>query len=877
MKKGLSLFLSLLMVISIITSVPVIVSAANTGIEALSLELNDDETGYIIEECSTYASGTLEIPETYKGLPIVEIGSSAFSWCFQLYEVIIPETVKVIGSEAFCNSSVQELNVSANVEKIGYGISYESDIININVSDENQFYSDDLGVLYNKDKTELVNYPGGRQDITTYFIPDSVTSIAPWAFAGRNNLETVFVPDTVTEIGDYAFFASELVEIDVPKGIKEINHQVYSCCRNLKTVRIYNNIEVIGDRAFSGSGIESVTIPSSVHKIQWGAFDECVNLASVTISNGVQEISSSAFGSCSSLVQVEIPESVSSLDGTAFGGCNNLTDIFVADSNTDYVDIDGVLAQFYIQGQGKIIKYPEGKKETSYVVPSLINSIENYAFSNTVNLKKIDLSNVGSLGLSAFMNCQNLSEVIFGKKICNLYQGSFSDCPSLKSVTVPSNIEYIFSGYLGALGCLSDNTKVEGFTIYGVKNSAAHTYAINNGFTFIEIEEICEHTSTKWITDQEATVYKAGSKHKECTECGEVLKTATIPQLKCSKPVLKKVYNANSYVKVTWGAVKGADLYRVYRKTGTGEYEYIGSTTHTYFNDKEAGAGKTCRYIVKAKNEAGNSNASTSIAVKHIDEPTLKSIENSAYGVLVKWDKVTGAEKYSVYRKVSGGEYDYIGATDKAYYTDKTAESGTKYYYAIRGKRDTSISSQSASLSKYYLADPTLKSIENSAYGVLIKWGKVTGAEKYNVYRKVSGGEYKYIGATSNTYYTDKTAKSGTKYYYEVRAKKGETVSALSSAKSIYHLADTTLNTPSSTTKGIGLKWSQVEGAEGYMVYRRTADGSYKRIKTEKGVSNLSYRDTTAEKGTKYYYKVKAYKSKTYSAYSNTKSITDKY
>mgnify|MGYP003290090741 CR=1 FL=1 len=223
-----------------------------------------------------------------------------------------------------------------------------------------------------------------------------------------------------------------------------------------------------------------------------------------------------------------------------------------------------------------------------------------------------------------------------------------------------------------------------------------------------------------------------------------------------------------------------------------GEYEYIGSTTNKYFNDKKAPAGKTCRYKIRAKNEAGYSAYSASLAIKHIDEPTLKSIENSAYGVLIKWDKVTGAQKYNVYRKVSGGEYKYIGATSNAYYTDKTAKSGTKYYYAIRAKRDDSVSSQSSSLSKYYLED-------------------------------------------------------------------------------------TTLNTPTSTSKGIGLRWSEVAGAEGYKVYRRTTNGSYKIISTEKGVSNLTYRDTTAKKGTKYYYKVKAYKSKTYSAYSNTKAITDKY
>ena len=65
--------------------------------------------------------------------------------------------------------------------------------------------------------------------------------------------------------------------------------------------------------------------------------------------------------------------------------------------------------------------------------------------------------------------------------------------------------------------------------------------------------------------------------------------------------------------------------------------------------------------------------------------------------------------------------------------------------------------------------------------------------------------------------------------------------------------------------------------AEGYIIYRKTGSGSYKKLKTEKGISNLSYRDTSAKKGKKYTYKVKAYKSKTYSAYSNAKAITDKY
>ena len=101
--------------------------------------------------------------------------------------------------------------------------------------------------------------------------------------------------------------------------------------------------------------------------------------------------------------------------------------------------------------------------------------------------------------------------------------------------------------------------------------------------------------------------------------------------------------------------------------------------------------------------------------------------------------------------------------------------------------------------------------------------------------------------------------------------------SSLSSSLSKYYLADPTLKTPSSTKSGVSLKWTKTAGAQGYIIYRKTGSGSYTKLKTEKGVSNLSYVDKSAKKGKKYTYKVKAYYSKTYSAYSNTKTIKDKY
>ena len=154
----------------------------------------------------------------------------------------------------------------------------------------------------------------------------------------------------------------------------------------------------------------------------------------------------------------------------------------------------------------------------------------------------------------------------------------------------------------------------------------------------------------------------------------------------------------------------------------------------------------------------------------------------------------------------------------------------------------------------------------------------VSGADTYEVYRKTSSkGKYSKIGTTSKTSFTDKKAKSGKKYYYAVKSVNEAGKSDYSKSLSKLYLADPTLKTPKSAKKGITLTWSKVTGAEGYVIYCKTGSGSYKKLTTVKGGKKVTYTHTKAKKGKTYTYKVKAYKSKTYSAYSNAKKIKDKY
>lgn len=204
-------------------------------------------------------------------------------------------------------------------------------------------------------------------------------------------------------------------------------------------------------------------------------------------------------------------------------------------------------------------------------------------------------------------------------------------------------------------------------------------------------DDCATHKSSAWIVDKEATVYSAGSKHKECTKCGEIIEKTTIKQLKCSKTTLKTIANTSYGVKITWSKVKGADSYKVYRKLKGGEYSYIGKTTNTYYTDKTANSGKTYYYIVKVCNEAGNSASSSSLSIKYLAKPEIKTADTKTTCIYLKWTRIPGAGGYRVYRKSGSGDFERIatvkgGAT--VTYKDKTANLNKVYTYKIKAYND---------------------------------------------------------------------------------------------------------------------------------------------------------------------------------------------
>ena len=246
---------------------------------------------------------------------VTSIGGCAFDECWSLTSVTIPDSVTSIGDSAFAScTSLTSVTIPDSVTSIGGGaFAWCTSLTGIWVTEGNSHYSSDAsGVLFSKDKTTLVQYPGA---FAAYAIPDSVTSIGAGAFGGCTSLTSVTIPDSVTSIGQHAF----------------------NGCRSLTSVTIPDGVTSIGAYAFSEcSSLTSVTIPDSVTSIGGIAFGNCKSLTSVTIPDSVTSIGGGAFQGCISLTSVTIPDSVTSIGDGAFASCTSLTDVYYAGSEAQW-------------------------------------------------------------------------------------------------------------------------------------------------------------------------------------------------------------------------------------------------------------------------------------------------------------------------------------------------------------------------------------------------------------------------------------------------------------------------------------------------------------------------------------------------------------
>ena len=364
------------------------------------------------------------------------IGSNAFTNCDSLVSIKIPDSVTKIDSYAFADcDSLKSIAIGKNVTTIGNAIAYGSKSLTaITVDAENPNYSvDEYGVLFNKDKTVLIQYPCGSP-LTEYTIPDSVKTVQTYAFNKSANLQTVTIPLSVTTIENRAFDETPNLKNIIYKGTKEDWETRVTFDEDKNAKLKYNLI------AFEPTDVENVTTICG-DNITWSLnlnngkmvisgtgdmydfeYNDCpwINyrdyIKEVVISEGVTRIGSYAFYYCKNLKTIAIPSTVTSIGGDVFSICSSLESITVDSDNPAYSNDEyGVL---FNKDKTILVKYPQNGAQTEYTVPSTVETI----------------------GYEAFYSCNNLKKIVLNDGVTTISYGAFVGCGKLESLTIPTTV-----------------------------------------------------------------------------------------------------------------------------------------------------------------------------------------------------------------------------------------------------------------------------------------------------------------------------------------------------------------------------------------------------------------------------------------------------
>ena len=288
------------------------------------------------------------------GLETVEIGKglksitpSAFSNCRNLEEIIVsPENENLASAGGvlfnkdktnliyFPNGWFDKENIGENegnytipdtVTEITDGALNGKLYLKNFYTNENSAYTAENGVLFNKDKTELVRYPSGNER-STYIIPESVQNIYESAFSYAENLADVTLPQNISKLADNTFsYCTNLKSIEIPKNVTEIGSYAFSDCSNLEKAVLHDGIVALGSGVFSQCGaLKYADIPKNLTEIPSSAFSGCASLKNIKLPGSVKTVAFSAFQRCTSLTEIDIPQSVTLINSSAFEDCESL-------------------------------------------------------------------------------------------------------------------------------------------------------------------------------------------------------------------------------------------------------------------------------------------------------------------------------------------------------------------------------------------------------------------------------------------------------------------------------------------------------------------------------------------------------------------------
>ncbi len=387
-------------------------------------------------------SGSVIIPESLAGIPVVEIASNAFKNCFNITAISIPGTVKTVGKSAFEGDyNIQTVTIAEGVTSIGdrafasstkitsvtlpaslttlgkdafYGCTA---LASIDVAEGSTSFSSDNGVLYNGSGSKLIKYPEGNSS-ASYTLKDTTTEIEENAFRNNKSLDTVVFNNGLKTIGAYSFCNAT----------------------GLMNVGPFDTVETIKEFAFSG----------------------CTKLNVSDLGDSLKTAEQYIFENCPKISTIELPNTVEALDENAFSKIPALASITVAEGGENYSSVDGVL---YNADQTTLIKYPQAKDDKSFEFPGTVQNIAEGAFKNVTALEDITFNeNLKTIPKNTFTGSTGLKSVVFKEGLESIEASAFEGCTALENIAIPNSVASIGTAAFKNCSSLSDVTLGSGIT-----------------------------------------------------------------------------------------------------------------------------------------------------------------------------------------------------------------------------------------------------------------------------------------------------------------------------------------------------------------------------------------------------------------------------
>ena len=478
LRKIVVIILSLITVCSIIS----LTAACKTKIK-FNYTLVAGGTAYEISSCTISnpgfsEDGAMVIPSSYKGLPVIGIGSECFEYEQSMFgshmlfirKLYLPSTIKYIKADAFKGQHgvrvyIEDLTAWCN-------ISFESMYSNPLAGWCKRYDDDGSGAGYSWDKTFYLNnvltedlvIPEGVTKINDYAFCgnafksvnlSNVTEIGAEAFSFSYNLESINISNSVEKIGEWAFASTPACQLSVGENVKEIGENAFFDNKHLVEVVNYSDsltftkgaedngyaakyaLGVFDSDSFEGSKIAiengDVVYNDEDAKYLVRVLENC---DSKVIPSGITAIYRHAFDD--SMNEVVIPNTVNKICEYAFSWCGEVKFLGTVE---DWCKIEGITNLTY---RVKAIEI-EGISNGEVELPAWMTEIPNGLFQSVVNLEKITLHDgVTMIGDNAFSDCKNLKTVIFPSSLVAINDYAFYYCESLQgSFNLPEGLTHI--------------------------------------------------------------------------------------------------------------------------------------------------------------------------------------------------------------------------------------------------------------------------------------------------------------------------------------------------------------------------------------------------------------------------------------------------